>query len=739
MPDRQTLHDVAPREKASPSQGFGTFGGVFTPSVLTILGVIMYMRLGWVTGEAGLGQALLIIVVAHLISLTTGLSISSIATNRTVGAGGAYYMISRALGAPAGASIGIPLFFAQALSVTFYIVGFAESFALIWPEVPAVWIGTITNVVITAISLRSAALAIKAQYVVMAAIVVSLAAFFLGTGEQFPVDIEWRNPDGESFSTIFAVFFPAVTGIMAGVSMSGDLKDPRRSIPRGTLAAIGTGFVVYMAIPIWLSVNMSNDELVENLDAVFTISAVPALIYGGVWGATLSSALGSILTAPRTLQALAGDGLAPKIFAKGHGPQNEPRSGMILTFAMAQVGIMLGSLDVIAPVLSMFFLATYGVTNLACGLERWAASPSFRPTFQVPFWISLLGALGCFYVMSIIDMMAMIVASVLCTMIFLVAERRELGTTYGDARHGIWAALVRSALHRLRRVEFHPQNWRPNLIILGGNPNKRAYLLHLGNAIVQDRGIVTYFHLIRGSVAEQARVRRQLIDVFDSKVADRFPAVFYRADIVDDIYTGSVSVAQSYGIGSFEANAVMLGWPSKAERSEPYVAMLRDFVLLDRSLLLVSYDEMRQFGDGEEVHVWWGGLRGNGGLMLLIAYLLLAHYRWRKARVTVLTVVNDAEQKVAAERNLERLLAAARLDAQHRVLERGARSIEEIMRVESGHADLAIVGFRLPDQDQPAGPFFERMNAILTVLPTTLLVHSASTFAGEPVLFDPPP
>ncbi len=735
---------------AAPKR-FGTFSGVFTPSILTILGVVMYMRMGWVTGHAGLAFALGIVVVSHLISLATGLSVASIATNRTVGAGGAYFMISRALGAPAGAAIGFPLFLAQGLSVTFYVVGFAEAVQVLVPWVHPALLGTVVNVLLTAISIKSADLALKTQYVVMLMIIASLVAFFTGQSEGFPHAIEWVNPESDqSLASIFAAFFPAVTGIMAGVSMSGDLKDPRKSIPRGTLAAILVGFVVYMSFPVWLAVNFDNATLTNDADdfePVFGLATVPALIYVGVWGATLSSALGSILTAPRTLQALAKDGLAPRIFARGLGKSQEPVFGLVLTFALSQTGVLLGSLDAIAPVLTMFFLATYGVTNLACGLEKWAASPSFRPRFRVPAPISLGGALACFYVMSVINLLAMVVALILCALIYLIAQRRALGTTYGDARHGMWAALVRSALQRLRRVEFHPLNWRPNLVVFGGNPEKRTYLLRLGNAIVQDRGIITYFHLLRGRITDLSETRRSLFDAFEPSIAERFPNVFYRVDITEDIYRGASQVAQSYGIGSFEANTVMLGWPRKPERSQAYVDMLLDLVSLDKSLLLVRYDAEKGLGQNRVIHVWWGGLRGNGGLMLLLAFLITAHHRWRNAKVKVLTVVGAASEQQRTASVLEKTLLEARIDAEPRVIVREDRSIPEIMRVESRDADLAIVGFALPARgsEHPLGAaaiasgFFERMNAILQGLPTTLLVHSARGFESDPVLFDERP
>ncbi len=719
-----------------PLKRFGAFSGVFTPSILTILGVIMYLRLGWVTGQAGLLGALAIVLLSHLITLSTGLSVSAIATNRTVGAGGAYNIISRSLGAPVGAAIGIPLFLAQALSVTFYIVGFTESLRALVPSLDERLVGSGILVALMLISAKSAALAIKSQYLVMAAIAVSLISLFLGTSSDPPSEIAWTNPDGVGFGAVFAVFFPAVTGIMAGVGMSGDLRNPRKDLPRGTLAAIAVGLIVYLVLPIWFAMNVRPEALIGQTDIAWSLSRVPALIFLGVWGATLSSALGSILTAPRTLQALASDGLAPAILARGSGPSNEPRMGLLVTFALAEVGILLGNLDVIAPILTMFFLATYGLTNLACGLERWAASPSFRPDFKVPAWVSLLGALACFYVMSVINLGAMLVALFFCFVLFALTERRDLDTTYGDARHGIWAAIARTALLNLRGATFHPSNWRPNLVILGGDPDQRPWLLALGSALVQDRGIVTYFRLLKGSVRDRAAERKELEESLEARLADRLPNVFYRVDVVDRIYDGIVNVAQSYGVGSFQANSVMLGWTRTPGRQAEYLAMLRDMSRLDKSLFLVHWNAEDGVGDREHIHIWWGGMQGNGGLMLLIGHLLQAHDKWRQAQVTVITVVEDDVQQRAAENHMIDVLATARVKADVRVLLREGRSIPAIMTEQSAEADLTILGIGLPDEDADDVPaFFERIEAMLSNLGTTLLVRSARDFEGEPLLF----
>lgn len=730
---------MSDRQPSSTSVGgrFNWFSGVFTPSILTVLGVVMYLRLGWTTGQAGLGMMLIIVVITHLITGSTALSVSSIATNRTVRTGGAYFMISRSLGPSVGSAVGIPLFLAQALSVTFYVVGFAEAVHQLLPGVPTILIGTFTNIAVLLLAYWNAELAIRAQYFVMAAIALSLVSFFTGTTPDFPAKIEWFNSDGASFVEIFAVFFPAATGIMAGVSLSGDLRNPRRDIPKGIMLVVATSFVVYVVFPIWLSLNFGNDALINNLDAVFLISSVPALIYVGVFGATLSSAIGSVLSAPRTLQALAIDGHVPRVFAKGYGRDNEPRMGTMLTFVLAQIGVFFGSLDVIAPVLTMFFLATYGAINLASGLETWAANPSFRPTFRVPAPISLLAALACFYVMSIINLPAMLVAAVVLVGLFAFTQRRTLDSAFGDARHGIWSALVLAGLRNVHLTKEHPVNWRPNLVVMGGDLGERHHLLEISSALVQSRGLVTFVHLLDGEVEERADERKLLNEQYRTRLAESYPNVFYRAEVVGDIYKGAVTAAQTYGIGNFQANAVMLGWPKTAERIDGYLRMLRDLHLLERTVLLV-----RDAPGGVtprlrgNIHVWWTGATANGSLMLLLAHLVTQHADWSGSRVTVLTAIDHADEVEDAATKIRTLLEAARIDADIEVVLTAGRPLYQVFGEESGGADLVFLGFLLPTDLRHAAGFHTRMAHIMRDLPRTVLVSSARGHDFESIVFD---
>lgn len=721
----------------APGGRFNWFSGVFTPSILTVLGVVMYLLLGWTTGSVGLGTMLIIVVITHVITGATALSVSSIATNRTVGAGGAYYMISRSLGPSVGSAVGIPLFLAQALSVTFYVVGFAEALHQLVPGISIVVIGSIVNLIVLALAYWNAELAIKAQYFVMAAIGLSLISFFTGTTGEFPASIEWFNRGGASFVTVFAVFFPAATGIMAGVSLSGDLRNPRRDIPKGIMLVVATSLVVYVAFPVWLALNFSNDELVNNINVVFHVASIPALIYVGVFGATLSSALGSILSAPRTLQALAQDRHVPRIFARGYGKDNEPRMGSVFTFVLAQIGVMTGSLEVIAPVLTMFFLATYGAINLASGLETWAANPSFRPTFRVPAPVSLAAAVACFYVMSIINLPAMVVASLVMVGLFVFTQRRSLDSAFGDARHGLWSALVLTGIRNVKQAREHPVNWRPNLVVMGGDITERRHLLDTSAALVQSRGLVTYVHLLDGDVADRIEERNKLNRLHQSRIRESHPNVFYRAEIVGDVYKGAITAAQMYGIGEFYANAVMFGWPRSADRIGDYMKMLRDLHLLERTILLVKDGQglpLRR--GGRNIHVWWTGTTANGSLMLLLAYLVTHHRDWAGSRITVLTAVDaDAEIDEAAER-IRSLLEAARISAEIEVILTAGRPLYRVFSEESGKADLVFLGFLLPTNMRNSGRFYERMSRIMGGLPRTVLVSSARSHDFESVVFD---
>ncbi|MEM9927845.1 MAG: amino acid permease, partial [Cyanobacteria bacterium P01_D01_bin.50] len=458
------------------SKGLGTFGGVYTPSILTILGVIMYLRFGWVVGNVGLVGSLIIVTLATSITFLTSLSVCAIATDKVVRVGGAYYMISRCLGIEVGGAVGISLYFAQALSIALYTIGFAESVVQSFGNLNQTYVALITTILVAVLALTSAQVAVKAQYIIMGAIVLSLVSLAFGGAMPDVTPQAWDIPsDGKPFWEVFAVFFPAVTGIMSGVSMSGDLCKPSRAIPRGTLAAVVTGYLVYMILPLIIAMRADTATLIGVPLAMKMMSLWGPAILLGVWGATLSSALGSILAAPRVLQALARDRILPRwmsILGRGSGENDEPRVGTWVTLGVAIAGVCIGDLNLIAPVLTMFFLSTYLVLNISASIEGLLKSPSFRPSFKVHWVLSLLGGIGCLGVMFLINPVATIVAAAIVLGIFFWLKQRELNTTWGDVRQGIWMALLRTGVFQISNVE-DPKNWRPNILVFSGSPNKR--------------------------------------------------------------------------------------------------------------------------------------------------------------------------------------------------------------------------------------------------------------------------
>jgi amino acid transporter len=367
----ETLTTASPESTASSSRKFGTFAGVFVPTVLTILGAIMYLRLGWVVGNAGLGGAILIIVLAHVITITTGLAVASIATNIRVGAGGAFSIISQSLGLEVGGSVSIPLYLAQGISTALYVFAFTEGVISLFSSPPG-WfeplIVFVTFFIVFGIAYISAQLAARIQFVILAIVGFSLFSVFLGSfaigNSQGFVETPmlWGEFVDGSFWVIFSVFFPAVTGIMAGISLSGALKDPRESIPKGTLIAIGVTFLIYLLLAFWLAGVATPDELVDLNNIVMADKAFLSwAVIAGVLGATFSSALGSMIAAPRVMQALGQHRILP--FSKRLAQETEagePRQAMIVTGVIVVGAIIFallsGGLNAIAPLITLFFL-----------------------------------------------------------------------------------------------------------------------------------------------------------------------------------------------------------------------------------------------------------------------------------------------------------------------------------------------------------------------------------------------
>ncbi len=730
------------QEQATPR--FGTFLGVFTPSALTILGLIMYLRFGWVLGNVGLGLTIVIVLLASSITFITGLSASAVATNMRVGAGGEYYMISHSLGLELGGAIGIPLYLCRTLSITFYAFGLAEAIVQLWPAaiqyIPnhtAQWIAAGTILLITAVAGKSASLALKLQIPIMIMVGASILALGFGffTGE-------WRAPEWtptyrttESFWYVFAIFFPAVTGVTAGIGMSGDLKDPQRSIPRGTLAAVVTGTVIYLIIPVWLSLSgkISFEQLADLDTPVWPLIALGGAwaVYPGIFGAIVSSAFGSVLGGPRVLQALASDGLAPRLFAR-LSKTGQPTIATWASGAIALLAVMLGELNTVAEFVTILFLTLYAMINLSAALEQLVGDPSYRPTIHVPWWLSLLGALGCFGVMALISPLACVAALVLELVLYLWLRGRALEKEWGDVRAGFWMAMARWALLQLRLHSADARNWRPHILVFTGDPEKRLSLVRLAAWFNHNRGVVTTCQLVLGDLKlekpELEQRRQMMVDALDTNGLIAFTEI----DVVPDFVDGVISIAQANGIAGLQSNTLLFGWSGKEGRLIDKLRIMRAVGRVGKSTMIARLNwQGREHAKKRRIDLWWGGLENNGDMMLLFAYLLRLNEIWSEARIVVRSIVRDDDEEAGIRESLEKLIPQTRIIAETEIIRRpeGGR-VAPMIQSHSRSADLVLLGLRDPGNGHEA-EYAARLDELVEGLPTTIFVRNAGEFAGS--------
>ncbi|MBN1945277.1 MAG: amino acid permease [Bradymonadales bacterium] len=749
---------ATPRGDAPPVQKnqFGTFGGVFTPAILTVLGVIMFMRANFVVGHAGILHAGLILILAASISFLTGLSISAISTNTPVAGGGVYFLISRSLGPEFGGAIGLTLYLAQALSVPFYVLGFTEAlvstFPVLQPHFMVITLSTATLLFV--IAYVGAGWAIRVQFVVLAVLMLSVLVFLGGAALQF----DWGRfsdnlgvPSDSFLSTfaqgapeifqrhgfwlLFAIYFPAVTGIMAGVNMSGDLKNPARSLPLGTLAAIGVGFVIYISQIILCGGAIDRGQLIAdpyNSLTRLALFGAGFLVTAGVFAATLSSAIGSFVSAPRVLQALARDDLLRFVrpFSQGSTKGDEPRRALWLTLLLT-VGVLAvvgggsggAALNLVAAIISMFFLVSYGVTNLAAFVEVVGQNPSFRPRFKYFHWAAALaGALGCIGAALAIDPASALIATIITAAIWYYVKRRGLTTSFGDARRGFTFSQVRNGLLRLEESRVDAKNWRPTILVLSGNPNTRLTLVTYGLWLGAGRGLVTMAQLLVGRFSDLVEQREQSLKSLKEFVSrNRIPA-FVDVAVVPEFDVGLQVFLQSHSLGPLKPNLILFGWSDDPSRVPSFLEHLRVAAEIGMSILLLVDRELPSPGEKMRIDVWWRG-RENGSLMIILAHLLASNQEWVGATIRIIRAVAHPNEREEAQLELAHLVEAARVETEVRVVV-SDRPIAEVLHRESVGATVVLLGFNLPAVGQEM-EFQSRFNKLLLGLPTTLLVCSS--------------
>jgi len=641
--------------KLPTSNKLGTFGGVFTPDVLTILGVIMYLRLGWVVGNAGLLGAIAIIILAKSITICTGLSMSSITTNIKIGPGGAYSIISKSLGLEAGGSIGIPFYVSQSLSAALYIAGFTEGWKYIFPDHPAIVVSIATWAILIIISYSSTIFAIRIQYIIMAIIGLSIAAFLLS-----PSDIaESKNLIGkfesENFWGVFAVFFPAVTGIMAGANLSGDLENPRKAIPQGTMAAIGVTLIVYILLTFGYYLFAEPSELINNQMIMVDKAIWGPLVLMGLLAATFSSALGSMLGSPRILQALAEQNTIPfSRFFRKKSKRNEPRNAVAFTGLFIIITLMLGEFNSLASLITMFFLITYGILNAVVYIQQSMQIISFRPTFKIPKFVPLIGALGSLGIMFLINPVFSFIAFITIIALYIYLTRQGLHANWGDLRGGMFLAIAEQASRIAAKFPKHFIAWKPDILIPIDNPKEWGGPLLFIKNITYPSGSIFAFSVQDEKITETEKSLNDLIDPLkDQKI------LVSSAVIEDhDFLHGVKLVIQTLRGGAFRPNTLFLTLGNNEKKDENIQFLVNTASANELGVLILKQHSRMAFGMQKDINLWLRDKSPNWHLAILISLQLQLNW---EGKINLVTVANDESEKLKLKEFLNRLSDQTRL------------------------------------------------------------------------------
>ncbi|WP_319500778.1 amino acid permease [uncultured Draconibacterium sp.] len=694
---------------------FGTMP-VFLTALSTILGAILFLRFGWAVGQVGFIGVIGIIVLGHIVTIPTAFAVAEIATNQRVQGGGAYYIISRSFGLNIGGAIGIALYLSQAISVAFYVIAFGEAFEPVIKWIGETynffipdrrWISIPTMVLLSILILtKGANVGMKALYVVVAILLTSIAMFFLGDSSIKPevVNFHSKIPNNLNFFFVFTIIFPAFTGLAAGLGLSGDLKDPKKSIPRGTLWATVVGMLVYIAVAYKFAVSATPEDLVADQLIMTKIAIWGPIIPIGLAAASLSSALGSIMVAPRTLQAIGYDDIFPqnhinRWFAKGRQTDNEPINGSLITIVIAFVFVVVGDVDFVAQIISMFFMVTYSAICLISLLEHFAADPAYRPTFRSSWHLSLLGTLSSLWLMFQMNATYAAVSVVIMAMIYyIIMLNNEENQGLNKLFRGVIFQLSRQLQIMLQRADSEKdKSWRPFGVCISHDTFKRRSAFDIMRWISYKYGFGTYIHFIKGLLNEKnTEESKQVLDRLIQLSAGSNNRV-YLDTIISPSYTSAIAqVVQLSGISGKGNNLILFEFSRTDPGNLKEITgnyQIVESAGFDICILNTSY---KSFGYKKEIHIWISPEDYvNANLMILLGYIILGHPEWKKGKIKIFALY--PEQDVEEKRNqLLELIKAGRLPISPSnismvTFESGDRK-SKIMKY-SADADLTIIGF----------------------------------------------
>jgi len=728
------------KHKNSSGHGFGT-APVFLAAISTILGAILFLRFGYAVAHTGLFGAIVIILIGHAITIPTALAIAEIATNLKVEGGGEYFMISRSFGALVGGTIGISLYLSQAISVAFYMIAFSQAFTPLFGWIqqqigitPQTWMFSIPASILLLVLIinKGADLGVSALWVVVTTLAISLFMFFIGEPETAvgSLNLFAQLKDSHNFFIVFAIIFPAFTGMTAGVGLSGDLKNPRRSIPLGTIIATITGLVIYLLVVIKLAYCLTPEELAADQFAMSRIAVWPPIIPIGLAAATLSSAIGSILIAPRTMQALARDRIFPiapvnEFLSKGKGEANEPVNATLITAIIVLIFVSMGSVDFVAQVISMFFMITYGSLCLVSFLEHFAGNTSYRPTFRSKWYLSLIGAVACFIMMFQMAPLYAFLALIAIVLIYASLRRgREQEYDLSAMLKGVLFQLTRNlqVLIQRKSPEVASTNWRPSFIAISSSTLTRLAPFDLLRWISHYYGFGSFIHYIKGPLNEETKIESKIkLDQLIKLGADSRAGIYVDTIVSPSFKTAVAQIIQIPGISGMENNSILFEFHEDDQSDISDIVEGCQFAAIVDFNICVLRSSERHFGYRKRIHIWLtpGDYR-NANLMIILAYIIMGHPDWKGCQIALFAAFEEKELNKEVKR-LNDLIDRGRIPISQKNVQKipwdkQKIQYENLVTEHSQNVDLVIMGFSLGKLTQEKGDFFKRFDNIKDIL-----------------------
>uniref|UniRef100_G3N7S1 Solute carrier family 12 member 7b n=1 Tax=Gasterosteus aculeatus aculeatus TaxID=481459 RepID=G3N7S1_GASAC len=806
-------NDEGPKKKEVKSPQMGTFMGVYLPCLQNILGVILFLRLTWIVGTAGILESLAIVLLCCSCTMLTAISMSAIATNGVVPAGGSYYMISRSLGPEFGGAVGLCFYLGTTFAGSMYILGTIEILLTYIVPKAAIFVAEKKEDEVNALlnnmrvygtcclALMSVVVFVGVKYVnklalvFLACVILSILSIYAGVIKtifeppDFPVCMLgnrtlqnnnfdtclktkiidnltvttklWRlfcdgpelnatcneyfvlnnvtemqgipgltskvisenmwsvyGPLGKLvddkklesvgvgasaqdkylpyvvndittfFTLLVGIYFPSVTGIMAGSNRSGDLRDAQKSIPIGTILAITTTSFIYVTCVILFGASIEGvllrDKFGDSVKGNLVIGTLswpsPWVIVIGSFFSCCGAGLQSLTGAPRLLQAIARDGIVPFLQVFGHGKANgEPTWALLLTAGICEIGILIASLDAVAPILSMFFLMCYLFVNLACALQTLLRTPNWRPRFKFYHWaLSFLGMSLCLALMFICSWYYAIVAMAIATCIYKYIEYRGAEKEWGDGIRGLSLNAARYALIRLEEAPPHTKNWRPQLLVLlnvdSDQGVKHPRLLSLTTQLKAGKGLTIVGNVLEGTYLTKDTEARK---AEQSAMSEERTKGFCHVVVSSNLRDGVSHLIQSAGLGGMKHNTILMAWPGTwRQANDPqswknFIETVRESTAAHHALLVAKNVDsfptnLERLGEGT-IDVWW--VVHDGGMLMLLPFLLRQHKVWRKCKMRIFTVAQMDDNSIQMKKDLQMFLYHLRLNAEVEVVE----------------------------------------------------------------------